>query len=202
MRLLVDSDIFCKLGASDLLVETLAIFDATISECGRLAALPYMLRRGKLHKQYGEVCCEKLRAVVDEMPIVPEASPAWLDKLAKIPNIDPGEAQLLASAAEHSLILLTGDKRALGAVRAVPDLVALLAGRVVSLESSLLALCMRKGDATIHEALAPLQKLDKTIQMCFASRASDPRVGLRSYFEHLQREVDPLRLWAPPTENG
>jgi len=48
MRLLVDSDAFCKLAASDLLSDAAMLFDAELPDCGRLPALPYMLRRGGL----------------------------------------------------------------------------------------------------------------------------------------------------------
>lgn len=50
-RLLLDTDIFCKLGVADLLDDTLSILGLKYSDCSRLPALPHMLRRGRLVRQ-------------------------------------------------------------------------------------------------------------------------------------------------------
>jgi hypothetical protein len=192
---LVDSDIFCKLGVSSLLDDALAIFGVTVDQCGRLPALPHMLRRGNLLKQYGQAACAKLIPIAESMPIAPEAMSGWLDKFAAIPRVDAGEAQLLACAAEHSLILLTGDKRALVAIASVPELPDAVAGRIVTLEAVLLALCRRVGDNRVRAAVQPLLSADKTVQICFSGQ--NPQEGLESYFGHLQREVQPIVLWVP-----
>ena len=47
-RLLVDTDAYCKLGVAELLVDAVAVLGVAVDECGRLAALPFMLRRGRL----------------------------------------------------------------------------------------------------------------------------------------------------------
>jgi hypothetical protein len=41
MNLLVDTDAFCKLGVAALLEDAAGVFGARLTECGRLAALPY-----------------------------------------------------------------------------------------------------------------------------------------------------------------
>ena len=53
MRLLIDSDAFCKLAASGLLSDAAALFNG---ECGRLPALPHMLRRGQLLYRWPSGC--------------------------------------------------------------------------------------------------------------------------------------------------
>ena len=113
MRLLVDSDAFCKLAASDLLSDAAALFDAELRECGRLPALPYMLRSGGLHWTYGAAVCERLIPLAESMPAVQQVSNLWLEQLAPIPAIDPGEAILFATAADLQLPVLSGDLRAL-----------------------------------------------------------------------------------------
>ena len=117
MRLLVDSDAFCKLGASDLLREAAACLDAKLQECGRLPALPYMLRRGGLRRTYGTAVCERLIPLAESMPPVQQAPNPWLDQLVPIPAIDPGEAILLATAADLQLPVLAGDMRSLRALK-------------------------------------------------------------------------------------
>ena len=96
MRLLVDSDAFCKLAASDLLSDAAALFRAKLAECGRLPALPYMLKRGGLPQTYGTAACGRLIPLAENMPAVEHASTSWLEQLAPNPAIDPGEAILIS----------------------------------------------------------------------------------------------------------
>ena len=100
MRLLVDSDAFCKLAASDLLSDAAALFHAELGECGRLPALPHMLRRGQLRRTYGTTACDRLIPLAESMPPVVDSSTSWLEQLTHIPDIDPGEAILFATAAD------------------------------------------------------------------------------------------------------
>jgi hypothetical protein len=50
MRVLLDTDAFCKLAVAEVLHDTLGLLGAEPGDCGRLAALPYMLQRGGLRK--------------------------------------------------------------------------------------------------------------------------------------------------------
>jgi len=93
MKLLVDTDIFCKLGISDLLPRAIELLGADITECGRLAPLPYMLKKGSLTTTYGCQRCEDLIPVAQSMPVVDQPDDVWLDKLTQIPSIDVGDAQ-------------------------------------------------------------------------------------------------------------
>ncbi len=196
--LLVDTDIFCKLGVSGLLEAALKVFGVTMGDCARLPALPHMLRRGRLPKLYGQAACDTLAQVAEAMSSVPAASAAWLDQLIAVPRIDPGEAQLFASAAEHSLTLLTGDKRALVALAGLTELSEALSGRIVTLEAVLMALCVRGGDEGVRTALQPVMSADRMVQACFSAGNKSPREALESYFNHLKREVHPLVLWDSP----
>ena len=197
MKLLVDTDAFCKLGAAALLSEAALVFSARLPDCGRLPALPHMLRRGGLRRRFGERVCDALIPHADAIPTAPAASSVWLDKLIAVEGIDPGEAQLLALSAEHGLPLLSADKRALRAVKSIDILAAGLAGRAVVLEAILLALCERLGTSEVGRRLAAIRGQDTMVDICFSPTNADPREALRSYYKNLAAEVEPLVLWAP-----
>jgi hypothetical protein len=203
-RLLVDSDVFAKLGIAGLLEEVLKLLAVTPGECGRLPALPHMLRRGGLPALYGAEACEALVPTADKMGVIPSASTEWLARVAGVSQIDAGEAQLFASAAEYGLLVLTGDKRSVIAMSQVDGFPAALAGRIISLESALLALCGHLGHDKVREALAPLvaikDKKEKTIAVCFSDGNPDPVAALQSYFDDLKKKVAPLMLWQVPVE--
>ncbi len=198
MRLLLDSDVFCKLGIGNLLDDALIVLGAGIGDCGRLPALPYMLRKGRLPNAYGVNACVGLVAVAKKMKPIPAPTATWLDRLTSVQRIDPGEAQLFALAAQDSLIVITGDKRALLALKDVEGYPDALAGRIVVMEAVLLAVCDQLGPAEVRRRLGSLTISDATLKVCFSSSNQDPRIGLESYYRSLVDEVRPLRLWERP----
>jgi hypothetical protein len=198
MKLLIDTDAFCKLGIAGLLPDAIRrIFDAEIPDCGRLAALPYMLRKGGLRRKYGEKACDDLISLADSMPVLPAANTTLLEKLVPIDEIDPGEAQILASAAGSDLIVLTGDKRAVRALTRVDGVTEFLSGRIAVLEAILLALHNELGEGQVRKCIAPLTQLDQVVKICFSEANPNAREGLLSYYGALAQEVKPLRLWDP-----
>ena len=92
---------------------------------------------------------------------------------------------------------MSGDKRALRALKDVQGFADALAGRIVVLEAVLLALCDRLGPETVRQRVVPLGESDKVIKVCFSVGNPDPAAGLLSYFESLTRELSPLVLWDP-----
>lgn len=196
MKLLVDTDAFCKLGVAGLLEDAAGIFGAGLHDCGRLPALPYMLRRGGLRNLLGADACDALIPVANAMPVVKPGIVTWLDKLTPIESIDPGEAQIFAAAAESSLVVVSGDKRAIHAMNDVEGLAVLLSGRVAVLEAVLLALCDRLGSEAVRSRIVPLAAAhDEMIKVCFSPSNPDPREGLLSYYNGFAAEVAPLVLW-------
>jgi hypothetical protein len=165
-----------------------------------------MLRRGVLPTLYGKDACERLAALADRIGVIPTPSTSWLARLAGVSQIDPGEAQLFSSAAEHGLVIATGDKRSVIAMAQVEGFPAALENKVVSMEAALLALCERLGPEQVRAAVAPLvaiqDKKEKTIGVCFSAGNSEPLAALRSYFEDLKQKVEPLALWHPPVKGG
>ena len=192
--LLVDSDAFCKLGAAGLFPDAIAVLGVQIDECGRLPALPYMLRRGRLRHQLGGEFADSLVYLADKMPLARQPSDIWLDPLTPEPTIDPGEAQLLASSAENRVLLMTGDKRSLITVKGVAGYPEVLSGRVVVLEAILIELCHAIGIETVRSKVGPLARLDNAVRICFSGEHVSPLPGLASYFEDLSAAVRPLIL--------
>jgi len=203
-RLLVDTDVFVKLGIAGLLDQLYELFGVSIEACGRLPALPHMLRRGALPTLYGKEACERLVPIAESMGLAPVASTEWLARLAKVPQIDPGEAQLFASAVEHELIVVTGDKRSVIAASKVDGMADALGGRVASIEAVLLASCQRLGREHVRNAVKPLvaveDRKDKMMRVCFSDGNPDPASALQSYISDLKRIVAPLVLWELPQE--
>ena len=202
MRLLLDTDAFCKLAIGNLLTDSLRALGTEPSECRRLPALPKMLLRGSLRRSYGAQECDRVLPVADSIAIIPATGAAWLDRLAKIDNIDPGEALLFAAAAEGGLVVLTSDKRALRALKRVPGLPEALEHRIVVLEAILMVLCDQLGATVVRDRLGPLASSDKTLQVCFSVGNPNSRSALGSYFRSLAAEVHPLLLWEPPKEGA
>ena len=197
MKLLFDTDAFCKFGIASLLEDAAHIFGAKLQECGRLPALPFMLRRGRLREVYGGLACDTLIPVANAIPLVPKPSVIWLEKLAAVEVIDPGEAQIFAVAAEQGHPFLSGDKRALKALKDIGDFVPALEKRVVVIEAVLLALCDRIGQEEIRRRVAPLGLVDRMVAVCFSGENQNPSDALVSYFEDLKTKLAPLQLWNP-----
>ncbi|MBI5317048.1 MAG: hypothetical protein HZB34_13870 [Nitrospirae bacterium] len=197
MKLLFDTDAFCKLGIASLLQDAAQIFGGQLQECGRLYALPFMLKKGRLRNLFGGPACDALIPVADVIPVMSDPSVTWLEKLTGIEAIDPGEAQIFAVAAELGQPFLSGDKRALIALKNIDDFITVLDGRVVILEAVLLALCDRLGQEEMRLRVAPLAAVDRMVEVCFSSGNPDPSTALMSYYRALKMELAPLKLWDP-----
>lgn len=197
MELLLDSDVLCKLAAADLLADTVKIFGLTIPDCRRLPALPHMLRRGSLRRHLGDELCNKILPMVEAIAPVQGASIVWLDKLAQVPEIDPGEAQLFAVAAERGSWIATGDKRSLSALARIPDYVAATSGRIVIPERVLITLCCELGVAEMHKRIQPVTAIDKVVRICFSENPGDPPSALLSYSNDAEISLSPLTFWKP-----
>jgi hypothetical protein len=140
--------------------------------------------------------------LAEEMAAAPDPRGPWFDRLAPIEGIDPGEALLLAAAANGGLVVMTGDERALRAVRLVEGFPAAVSGRVVTRVAILLALCNKLGAERVQQAVSGLMATNKTIRVCFSDASDDPREGLASYHRADHEELSPLVLWDPSTGGG
>lgn len=197
MKLLFDTDAFCKIGIANLLQDVAQLFGAELQECRRLYALPFMLRKGSLRKLYGGSACDGLLTLANTVPVMPDSSVTWLEKVAGVEAIDPGEAQVFAVAAEHAKPFLSGDKRALNVLKSIGEFVPAVGGRVITMEAVFLALCDRMGQDEIRRRVAPLLAVDQMIAVCFSDTNPCPAYALGSYFRDLQAKLLPLQLWNP-----
>lgn len=201
-RLLVDTDAYCKLEVAGLFIDAITLLDVRIGECGRLAALTRMLRRGRLRENLGEVASDALIPIAEKMPVAVQPSDQWLSPLIAVTSIDPGEAQLLAASAEYEILLLTGDKRGIQGVKDVPGFADALEGRVIVLEAILAELCGQIGLQALSSRIQPLLKIDNAFRLSFSASNSSPLVGLMSFYRGLEADVRPLNLWKPSVQGG
>lgn len=195
IKLLIDSDAFCKLGVAGLIKEAASVFGADLPDCATLPALPYMLRRGRLRDRYGAAICDSLLSTAQAMQVVPDATEATLEQFVGITAIDPGDALLLAVAIEGHLPLITGDKRALVAASSA-GIGQTVDGLVAPLEQVLLELCGTFGIPLVSSRCAVLGSVDGMAKICFSNRSVDPVPCLESYLGALEGEISPTRLRA------
>lgn len=197
MQLLIDTDAFYKLAVGNILDNAIDLFGTDLARCARLPALPYMLRKGRLRNSLGEQLSDQLIPTAESIPALPQPDAIWLNKLTMIQAIDPGEAHIYALAAANAAMVLSGDKRALRALMAIPEYVEALNGRIVVLEAVLVALCDRIGVSEVQRRIQPLLVHDKIAQICFSPSNQNPQEALGSYYHSLAAELDPLALWNP-----
>jgi hypothetical protein len=202
LRLVIDSDAFCKLAAADLLDATLSLLGVTEKQCARLPTLLYMLRKGRIRNRYGYTVADGLIEKASIFSAMPEASAEWLDKLAGTAAVDPGEAQMYALAAEHGLLALTGDKRALKAVSSMPEVYTKLDGKVVTIEAVLLGLSLQMAEAELRARGKVLGTYDQMAKAVFASANSSLHEALGSYFGSLEADFQPMKLWRPDDQSA
>ena len=198
-RLLLDTDAYSKLGAAGLFQDALDILGISIAECGRLPALPYMLRKGGLRERLGKGAADALLPQADGIVVAVSSSDEWLEPLRRNQPIDAGEAQLFAAAAEFGMMVLTGDKRALEQLKNVPRYASALAGRILTLEAILYETCAQLGEEPVRERIGPFVPVDRMFSVCFSSDNPSPLECLRSYYNDLVSNVAPLELWRPPS---
>ncbi|TKJ40668.1 hypothetical protein CEE37_06810 [candidate division LCP-89 bacterium B3_LCP] len=197
MQLLIDTDAFIKLGISGLFNDTLDLLNIDLNECGRLPALTYMLRKGSVPRLFGVDLCNKLIPLAESIPVLDQPRDSWLDKLKDVHDIDPGEAQIIAVAAESRLLVITGDKRALLALKSIANVATVLAGRIITIEAILILMCDQFGQEYVRERVRVISSFDTMIEVCFSTGNPEPREALLSYYQNLVVEVDPLILWNP-----
>lgn len=197
MTVLLDTDIFCKLGAFGLFDDALEILGCSSQDCRRLPSLVPMLTKGGLREHYGAAVCDALIPIALKLPVIGQAPSDVLQRFVEVQEIGAGEAQLFAGGAVSSDLMLTGDKRAVRAVRGVDGMAGTLSGRCVVLEALLIALCSRLGVNEVRRRVAAHLSLDGTISNCFRPTNADPLECLESYLNDLQRNVAPLILWFP-----
>jgi hypothetical protein len=179
---LIDRDAVFKLLAADLWPQALTALG--IDRPYRLASassdqlkrdLRQALRRGRAIPDEAIPLMEARFAESDALPPIGtlgRPDPALVDRLQIDPAIDSGEAILFAllAADPETRVLLTGDKRAVTALRRVdPALFDRLRRRIVSLEACITSLIATLGIDTVRARTAPMRRLDQTLTIAFGS---------------------------------
>jgi hypothetical protein len=197
MRLLVDTDAFCIFAAASLLESVAEILGVDIANCQRLPALPHMLDRGNLRRKLGDELADQLKPRAASLSVVSDAPSHWLDQLVGISGIDAGEAQLFALAAESEILVLTGDRRALRALKDVPRVVEALKSKVVIPTAALFGLCSAIGEEELRRKMEPALHLDRVLEVCFSKNNLEPLKAVVSYLRADCSELAPLAVWRP-----
>jgi hypothetical protein len=154
-----------------------------------------MLRGGTIFKKYGQHACGSMMPSAMSIEAIPNADPEVLEKMRDLTSVNVGEAQLVALAVSNGDFVLTGDKNSLKALKDVGDIARAVNGRIVILETILLAMCDVLGPERLRERIQPLRDHDLVVGVCFTEATSDPRGALRSYVDSIKAELAPLVLW-------
>jgi hypothetical protein len=170
--LLVDNDALLLLAGAQMLDHTLQLMQMSSQSTFRLSSLPHMLAGRRLKSTYAPLVLDRTALACQSLGAWQQAIPdEILQPLIDVPDIDEGDAILLASLAQQSgLLLATGDKRALIAVATNPNLIAIrgqVAGRVVCFEAILSRLVETLGVVAVGEAF-DLFPEHKSLQIHFS----------------------------------
>lgn len=185
MILLTDNDILVKLSQCDLVSEALEVFHCLHRELFILDTAKYSLFLGNPDKciskrvgnsaAYDRLCefvggCSELGAAIEDLD--------FLDEIALMENIDPGEQQLLLHAhsyysSGHDFYLATGDRKALEGIKNSGSQRAhdILRQRVECLESLFIRMLHCHGFDCINSKVSSWStvtgRFDKVLNMAF-----------------------------------
>ncbi len=207
-RLVIDSDLFILLAGSDLLMPTLGLLGIQPADAQRLPALEYQLQRSSRWtwaypegvRQLALTACRRIPPLTER-----PTSDATLQQLIAVEAIDEGEALVFALMIEQrGLYLASGDKRAMRALAAAPQLRQVrdgIAGRVLCLESILRLLVERQGLEAIANALRPVRDQYQTLRVAFSAGVATSQVSfdaaMDAYLAELIRDTGPGFLYLP-----
>ncbi|MBP0624012.1 hypothetical protein [Cupriavidus consociatus] len=208
MTLLIDNDALLKLAQYDLLDRVVTTFGFKMEDVKVLHTAGYTLlpAKNRLRRCKTEECATRLEEFLAGATTIKleDANADMIDMLSAPPNIDPGEALLLAAAASNmDAFVITGDKRALTALGEEESLAGVreaLDSRVLSLEL-LFAFLVESDFEDIQSAVRNKPEADRALTNIFGVSApaslESVRSALDSYINHLRAATGPL-LHPPP----
>jgi hypothetical protein len=170
-----DNDILLKLASFDLIDEALSLLGITRQDVYIPDAAYYTIRRSRqIARKYPADGLARAIEFTEQVHRIEEApDPADYALLTAVPRIDLGEAALFCYLGRFAdALLLTGDKNSLRALASAPSVAhvhARLTGRVVCLETLLLALIHQADFQTILSRIVPHRDCDTAIKSVFGS---------------------------------
>lgn len=193
-KLLLDADAVSKLAYWELLAEVPSLFEVDWNACATLESVHHRARkaasgaRDKLFptRKDGAYAVEHLK----QMLPLPEPSDR-IFKLQEIPQLDAGEAILMAVAADQNALVVSGDKRAMVAIGSHVRTSGStdFDQRCICLEQILLMLLRSHGIEWLRRKICPRRGFDKAIDIIFGSQcdahAEQVEQGLKSYINSL-----------------
>jgi hypothetical protein len=197
----VDNDIIVKLATFDLYDEALAALGVGYHEAFVLDTAKFKLGAAgqqagveKAKRRLGDKVHQRVVDFLHKVHEVKVAPPSPAHALlCGVPNIDPGEAILIAAAAdEETSLLVTGDKKAVRAFAATgpcAPLVEALQGRFVCLEQILLRVMDRIGFQPLLQKVVPVMECDSSIRSAFGSGYLAQEHNVRAALVAYVREV-------------
>jgi hypothetical protein len=198
-RLLVDNDVLLKAAHWGLLDAIPSMINGHWEDIAALESLIHRTRRQDRKLFRAPVVADELLSRLDQMVAVPVGESTVIKRLQDVVGLDAGEIVLIAAlCADESLVLLTGDKRALRALVApeLQDIADKVRGRIVCLEHLLEHVLERSGAAVLAAHIAPYRDLDAAarsiVPMPAYATEEGIRLGLTSYLNDLARETNGL----------
>ena len=200
MSCVTDNDFVIQLAAWNLLNEFQAFLRDSLgvaeADIYVLDALPARIHKGdtKLERQYGNGALARVQRFCENKGRVRSlpSDPSLLASIASVQAIDPGEAILIATAAQTpGTYLATNEWRFLEALATHPDQCAAahdaLKGRVLHLKQFIRYLLDAKGFQALKNVVTPANGSDIIIQRAFAQNAAGARATLDEEIATLQR---------------
>lgn len=196
----VDNDILLKLVACNLFYETINLFKINTNNLKFLPTVEKVIDRNrKIKNRYSSTIRSDAINIIRKCSIV-KLKPEYLSNLKILEsedNIDPGEALLLvATLAEPTCFLMTGDKRFLRALANSPKLNIFyqsVKGRVICLELLIYNLIKVRGFKPILEKVIIARNYDTALKRCFGSgyQAEEKTVlyNLEEEIKDIQRDT-------------
>jgi hypothetical protein len=205
----LDNDVILKGASYGNLTELLAALPGSPYAHGALGAARFMLPKKLAKKSVTRMegaMADLTRALATFEVLEPSEEEQRLAaelqfnaQKANLP-LDAGEAQLTAMVVRRGLRhLLTGDKRAIGALGATdyPDGLdrAELGQRVLCLEQAVWTLLNSQGAAAVRGAICSERDVDTQLRICFS--CSSPEVGEECWREGLRSAIEQVRALCP-----
>lgn len=207
-RIFVDNDVVLKLAQYGLLGRLTDVFSdselrVVVLSTARFKLLP---NKSRLKLCQSEEAAASIESFLGQADVLSEndVNLDLLERLNDVPGIDSGEALLVAAVMENQRsFLVTGDKRALGALMsdALLEDRSNIASRIITLEGIIRALIDDDLEMT-QRAVRGNPSVDKALALVFGvsapASAEGIYTGLRSYMNHLQSKVGELLAPGPP----